>query len=327
MILLISVSLGASTFVMRAAGGPNALYRKSARATDAPPPLPSDIPVEELLELLLLSAAGYGLPLALRVLRELLEGGLSGEDALGESVLLPGEVTLLDDLVEEALVHQLHGSPEPAGQAVHASDVRHEHVLQVRGLPPQLAVEVVAARRDAALLQDDEHAEQRLARVRGELVRVPAEVGLTRVAVHGAEHAEGRGHAEVVLVVVARQRRVVRLDVDLEVLLQAVGAQEADDRLGVVVVLVRRRLPRLRLDEQLVGGADLLLVLDAHPEEGGEVVELGPDVRVERRLEALAAAPEDVVGGAKLVGDLQHLLGLRAGVREGREVRGRRRAV
>jgi hypothetical protein len=57
---------------------------------------------------------------------------------------------------------------------------------------------------------------------------------------------------------VAGQRRVVGLDVELEVLLEAVGAQEGDPAGDVEVVLVLGRLLRLGLDQELALEADLL---------------------------------------------------------------------
>jgi hypothetical protein len=57
---------------------------------------------------------------------------------------------------------------------------------------------------------------------------------------------------------VAGERGVVGLDVELEVLLQAVGAQEGDAAGDVEVVLVLGRLLRLGLDQELALEADLL---------------------------------------------------------------------
>ena len=56
---------------------------------------------------------------------------------------------------------------------------------------------------------------------------------------------------------VAGERRVVGLDVELEMLVEAVGAQEGDAAGDVEIVLVLRRLLRLRLDEELALEADL----------------------------------------------------------------------
>ena len=94
---------------------------------------------------------------------------------------------------------------------------------------------------------------------------------------------------------------------------------------AVVVVLVLRRLLGLRLDQQRALEADLVLVLGDQVEEPGELRLLAPEVRVEQRLVALAAAPQHVVRAAEAVGRLEDLAHLRGRVGEhlGIRVRGR----
>ena len=70
----------------------------------------------------------------------------------------------------------------------------------------------------------------------------------------------------------AGQRRVVGLDVELVLVLEAVPDEEAVDRRRVVVVLVLGRLLRLRLDQERALEADLVLVLGDQVEEAGELV-------------------------------------------------------
>ncbi len=115
---------------------------------------------------------------------------------------------------------------------------------------------------------------------------------------------------------VAGQGGVVGLDVELEILLQAVGAEEGDAAGDVEIVLVLGRLLRLRLDEELALEPDLLGMGDRHVEEGREVVLLAFQVGVEEGFIPLAAAPEDVVLAVQLEGDLERLLHLRGGVGE-----------
>lgn len=54
---------------------------------------------------------------------------------------------------------------------------------------------------------------------------------------------------------------VIRLNVELEILVQVILAQEGNDRLGVVVVLMPGRLLRLGLDEHLTLEANLVLIV------------------------------------------------------------------
>ena len=60
----------------------------------------------------------------------------------------------------------------------------------------------------------------------------------------------------------------------------------------------------------------LRLVLGDEVQEPGELVALAPEVGVEQRVVALAAAPQDVVLPAEALGDLEHVLDLRRGERE-----------
>ena len=123
----------------------------------------------------------------------------------------------------------------------------------------------------------------------------------------------------------AGERRVVRLDVQPVLVLEAVPDEEAVDGRRVVVVLVLGRLHRLRLDQQAALEADAVLVLGDEVEEPGQLVALALEVGVEQRVVALAAAPQDVVRAAETLGDLEHVLDLGRGVREdlGIGVRGR----
>ena len=95
--------------------------------------------------------------------------------------------------------------------------------------------------------------------------------------------------------VVAGERGVVDLDVDLDLVVEAVLLQERVHGGDVVVVLVLGRLDRLRLDQDRALEPDRVLVLDDHVQEPAELVELALHVGVEQRLVALAAAPQHVV--------------------------------
>src|SRR5205807_9040866 len=62
--------------------------------------------------------------------------------------------------------------------------------------------------------------------------------------IYRAEDAERRRQCDLVLEAVARERRMVVLDVDLDFVLEPVGLQEAEHRRRVEVVLVLGRLAR-----------------------------------------------------------------------------------
>ena len=145
--------------------------------------------------------------------------------------------------------------------------------------------------------------------------RVVAGVGVDRAQRPGAD-----GDLQLVHHLVAGERGVVGLEVELEVGQQVVGPQEVQARGGVGIVLVLGRFLGLGLDVEGAAEADLLLVIDGHVEEAAEVVELALHVGVEKRRIAFAAAPERVAGPAQLVGDFHGLLDLGGGEGEDVEV-------
>ena len=85
------------------------------------------------------------------------------------------------------------------------------------------------------------------------------------------------------------------------------------DRGGIVVVLVLRRLVRLRLDQEGSVEADPVLVLGDQVHEPAELPILAPEVRIEERVVALAAAPEHVVLAAQAMRRFEHHLDLGRG--------------
>ena len=118
----------------------------------------------------------------------------------------------------------------------------------------------------------------------------------------------------------AGQRGVVDLDVDLEVLVEPVGAQETDHGLRIDIVLVLHRLHRLGLDQEVALEALRTGIVAGHAEHRGHVLLLALHVGVQQRHVALAAAPEDVVFAAQLDRGVDGVLDLQHGAGRGVEV-------
>ena len=114
----------------------------------------------------------------------------------------------------------------------------------------------------------------------------------------------------------AGERGVIGLEVQLEVLQEAVFAEEVEAGGRIGIVLVGRGFARLRLDEELALEADLLRVVDSEVQERGEVVELTLHVGVDQRGVAFAAAPEDVTFAAESLGGLERVTDLAGAVGE-----------
>ena len=126
---------------------------------------------------------------------------------------------------------------------------------------------------------------------------------------------------------VARQRRVVGLDVQLEIVQQIEFAQEIQARRRVGIVLMLGRFFRLGLDVELAFEADLLFVIHGQVQEFGQMLLFAFHVRVEQRRVAFAPAPERVAFAAEFVRDFHRLLHLRGGKGENVGVAARARAV
>ena len=117
----------------------------------------------------------------------------------------------------------------------------------------------------------------------------------------------------------ARERRVVCLQVQLEVRQQIVFAQKIQTRGGIGIVLMLRRFFRFRLNVKLALEPDLLLVIHGQVQQFGEVIQLAFHVRVEQRHVAFAAAPKRITFAAKFVRHFHRFFNLRRS--EGEHVR------
>ena len=115
---------------------------------------------------------------------------------------------------------------------------------------------------------------------------------------------------------VAGEGRVVGLDVEFDVLLESVLADEIEAGRRVEVVLVLGRLFGLGLEQELPLEADRLGEIDRHVHEAGQVIELTLHVGVVEVGVPLAASPEDIVHAPQFVRDLDRLFYLRRGVRK-----------
>ena len=99
---------------------------------------------------------------------------------------------------------------------------------------------------------------------------------------------------------VAGQRGVVGLQVDLDLFVEPVAAQEAADRGGIEVARVLGRLARLGLDEDGARTADSVRLLDHPVHEAAHRVQLRADAPVQQGLVAFSPAPQHVVLAAEL---------------------------
>ena len=189
-----------------------------------------------------------------------------------------------------------------------------EEVDRLEALAAHLRVEVESARGESSHLHDAEHHLGGEVEVGRELVGVPADEFVAGVGIDGAEGVGPEADLDLVGHGVAGEGGVVGLEVHLEMILEAVFAQEVEAGGRVAVVLVGGRLLGLGLDVELALESDLLLVVDGHLEEAGEVIEFALHVGVPEGGVAFAATPEGVSLATEFVGDFHRLLHLGRGV-------------
>ena len=185
----------------------------------------------------------------------------------------------------------MRGCDQRRGAGVDAADMAEQQIARIDRLAAHLRIEVEAARREAALLEDEIERRHELGRVVGELVGVPAGLIVVAVGVDGTEHPERRRERDLMLEGMVRQHRMADFDIELDLALEAEALQEAEHGRDVEVVLMLGRLLRLGLDQDHALEADLVLVVDDQRQKAPELLLLATQVGVEQRFVALAAAP------------------------------------
>lgn len=109
-----------------------------------------------------------------------------------------------------------------------------QEVFGVERLAPNLGVEVCPTSPEPAALKDVVVGERDLGHVVWELIGVPARLRIATVDVDRAEDPERLGERQLMLERVAGKRRVVGLDVNLDLILQPAGFRRScDDFRGI----------------------------------------------------------------------------------------------
>ena len=101
---------------------------------------------------------------------------------------------------------------------------------------------------------------------------------------------------------VPRQSGVVGFNVHLDLIFQTKLLQETIHRRDIVIVLMLGGLLRFRLDKQRAAKANLMLVLHHHLQEAANLLALLAQVGIQQGLVTFAAAPQNIVFAAELVG-------------------------
>ncbi len=185
--------------------------------------MPLAAAVDQILEILLLSGDRLWLQaFPLHFSRQVFQRALAFEDRLAFRAV-PASVAAFDMVGELAVLDHLGRHQQAAGADVHAADMGVEQVVGIEGLAADLGIEVQAAGGEAAAFQDVIKRKADLRNVVRELIGIPARLRIAAVDVDRAEDAECHGKRDFMLEGMAGERRVVGLDIDLDLVFQAVG--------------------------------------------------------------------------------------------------------
>ena len=142
----------------------------------------ADILVDQILEHLLAAGIEARRRDALSISIELGEGDLAGLNLLADTAV-PGRITLGDELIHLAVLDDGMRDFEAASERIHPADVGVEKIDGLVGFATTLGIEVKAALREAAHLEDAQHDISRQVKVRWELVRIPAKERVAAISV------------------------------------------------------------------------------------------------------------------------------------------------
>ncbi len=110
------------------------------------------------------------------------------------------------------------GGLEAISKGVHATDVGVEQVGGFVRLTAALGVKVEATRGESAHFEHAKHNVRGQVQVAGELIGIPSKEGVPPIGVDGTEGIGSNGNFHFVFHGVARKRRMIGLQVELEVL-------------------------------------------------------------------------------------------------------------
>src|ERR1051326_7947784 len=115
----------------------------------------------------------------------------------------------------------------------------------------------------------------------------------------------------------ARQRRVVGLQIQLQIPKQTILTQKIEAGGGIGVVLVLGRLFWLGLNIELAFEPDCFFVLDYHMQELSQMVQFPLEVGIPKSAVALASSPKHIACPLKFMSHFDGFFHLRGGISKG----------
>src|SRR6516225_70741 len=113
-----------------------------------------------------------------------------------------------------------------------------KNVLQVGGIPSCLGIKIYSTPAKSACLKYDKHGLHQVIEVNGELIGIPAVLGITPVGINASQQAGVRGYLQFVLEGMAGKSGVIHFYVQFEILIQPVMTKKSNHRGSGVIILV-----------------------------------------------------------------------------------------
>src|SRR5690606_8160547 len=142
------------------------------------------------------------------------------------------------------------------------------------------------------------------------LVGIPPVLIVSAVRVDRSEHSGVGRHLQLMLERMPRQRGVVHFQIELKIRQKIILLQKADDRRGIVVVLVLRWLTRFGLNKECTPSAPLAGIVCGHMEDAGKVLLLTLHICLQKGHMSFASAPKNIVLSAESNGRVQRSFNL-----------------
>ena len=160
-----------------------------------------------------------------------------------------------------------------------------------------------------------------------ELIGIPSVLIVSAVGINGAQHAVVDRHCQFMLEGMSGQRSMVDFDVHLEILVQTVCLQKADNRFGIHVILVLGGFHRLGFNEEGTGKSFAAGIVACQGQHLCQMFLFALLVRVEKGHISFAATPENIIHTAQLDCGIDGILDLDSSTGHDIKVRIRCRSV
>ncbi len=275
-----------------------------------------EVGVEEVFEIFLFAGALFGFAeFREHEFFEALEVGFAGFDILAVAGIKRA-VTIGHEVLEFPVGEDLTRDFEGERVGIHAADVAMEEILEISRWAAEFGVEVEATFAQSTGAQNRNHRETEFLNVGIELIGVPTEEWITGVGINRSEHALGGGDIDLMREGMAGEGSVIGFDVELEMFLEAVGAEEGDAAGDIEIVLMLGGFLRFGLDQELPFETNLLRVVDRHVHEAREVLLFAFEIGIEECFVTFTATPENVIFAAEFLGCVHRALHLGCGISE-----------